>query len=129
MTTHKLNEREIVAVKGLNKFIQKDTIYINKANCLRYTKFEHRGDSFPKHQTSLAIQLPPGSWSILGRRTDVTEEVARGLVECYGYDNGYRNYQVYSQYMEGLKKTALESFHSWCDREGITDELLIIKNK
>jgi hypothetical protein len=58
-----------------NKFIQrKEGFWINSVNCIRFTKFEHNGNEFPEYQSSNAIQLPPGQWSIVGLSDELTEE-------------------------------------------------------
>lgn len=77
------------------------------------------------------IDLPPGSWQILGRPKEISEEVWKGLVEfIHGYEwAAYFDYE--DVYCSGYHNTAIESGLSWCRANGIDEEnsLLIIKNK
>lgn len=73
------------------------------------------------------IELPSGSWQILGRLDEITEEQAKGIVQShtvYGSEL-YRNYET-----NGFSVTAIESLHSTLKANQIDgNPLLLIDRK
>lgn len=55
------------------------------------------------------INIPPGSYTLIGKGSEITEEVAKGIVQQHAY--GYRNYTP-NMTVKFAYKTALESFDS-----------------
>lgn len=85
------------------------------------------------------IGLPSGNWQILGRLNETTDDQAKGIVEFrFGNQSemlepGYINYNPSrngwgEKYIQNFD-TALESFHSLMQANGVTgDELILIEN-
>lgn len=73
--------------------------------------------------------LPEGEWQLLGRPSQVTEDQARGLVGHLTL-MGERT-DAFENYGFGLPKykTATESFLSWCRREGVDDNFVLLIKK
>jgi hypothetical protein len=120
MKTLELNGREILAVECENP---NATLHIH-GNNMELHWARHAGNG----KFLLVIKkLPSGQWQILGRPSEITEEVARGLVES----KEVRNRIIYLDYTEPTwwYKKATESLLSWCRANGIENELLILKNK
>lgn len=78
-----------------------------------------------KLQVSWTSPLPPGQWKLLGRMADVTELMAKGIVEPFhNFEDAYKDYSLWGS---SFFDTALESFHSLMTANNIqpTDLLLI----
>lgn len=122
MTSYKLNENEILAVK-----VPKDAsdIQLHKIGgideyCITY--FTEK----PFAGTERVYLPPPGSYSILGRGMDLKEEQWRRLVEySKGSTDSWKDYEHPS--FVHWRSTA--SGLSWLKANGIDENyLLIIKN-
>lgn len=84
------------------------------------------------HQEQNEINLPQGDWQLIGIYPELTEEMAKMVVEGgFCSTNGINLYQDYSK-EDGTHSTALESFQSLMERENITGYdkyAILIKSK
>jgi len=121
MKTLELNGREILAVEVPEGSYLPD-IYEDKGK--NYIDYWHNVHEYSQ------IELPSGNWQILGRPSEITEDVARGLVSWFELEGqlGYRDYSHDDPRFPF--RTATESLLSWCKANGITEKhILLIKNK
>lgn len=111
-----LNGKEILAVVVPN-------------NAKNFTVIEsHSYFHSPRVEHSIGgVNLPEGNWTILGRPSEISEEVARMLL-ISGNRNGKSVYLNYNKPRKTFN-TAIQSFKGWCKTNGITDKhILLIKN-
>lgn len=72
------------------------------------------------------IDLPPGSWQILGRPEEITEEQWKGIVDTYPDDGcGGFAYMDYTSCVNGFE-TAKESGLDLLKSKGLNPESIII---
>lgn len=83
--------------------------------------------------------LPQGNWQLIGKLSEVSEEVANGLVDKLGsFKTKYEKHSFYRNYMRGVPQpvdmtftTAIESLTSIATHLGmeLTDNIYILKRK
>lgn len=127
MNWYKLNGKEILAVKvpkskiPIHEFVLQQLTDVNLA-------WLHFVDKVGI-EVATGVQLPPGSYSILGRGRDLTEEQWRGLVENL-FGKHYKDYTLPDDHKgyggPFVCHTATASGLSWFKANGIDENYLLI---
>lgn len=133
MTTKTLNGHEIIVVDEIPEGANEIKLW----NLPPISHIEWCDDN----GTVFSIDLPAGNYTLLGRVHEITEEQIKHFVDYETYSDlvdpgagggGWMQTKIYMDYENddySFGEDPLESFQSWCRREGITNNsLLIVKN-
>ena len=75
------------------------------------------------------MPLPAGTLKIIGISKDLTEEQARGIVECDAFYDGYKDYDTNNFHNDLPFISPLDSLHSLLTSKGLDPENSLIIQK